>query len=132
MSAAQVGAIVAQIAGTGSQALRVYTSRPTNPAYPYVVVYADGGLKWSDREADERVRHTQTWQTTVVGITEDQCRAAADRTHERLENQYLTLDGWTTSKVELEAPEQIRVDESLPDRVVHYIADRWSAVFDPA
>ena len=70
MSAAHVAAIVARIAGTGPQALAVYDSRlPASPTYPYVIVYADGGVKSSDREADERIQHLQGFQTTTVGAS---------------------------------------------------------------
>ena len=131
MSAAHVAAIVARIAGSGAQALAVYDSRPTSAAYPYVIVYADGGIKSSDREADERIRHALGWQTTVVGGSVTQCRAALDRVHSRLENWTPTLTGWTFSKVEHDDSQPVRPDESLPDRVVFYATDQWSTVADP-
>ena len=133
MSAAHVAAVVARIAGTGSQALAVYDSRlPTSPTYPYVIVYADGGTKSSDREADERIQHAQGWQTTTVGVSAAQCRAALDRVHARLENWTPAVSGWTASKVEHESSQPIRPDESLPDRTVFYATDQWSTVADPA
>lgn len=132
MSAAHVAAVVARIAGSGAQALAVYDSRPTNPTYPYVVVYADGGVKSSDREVDERISHAQGWQTTVVGISAAQCRAALDRVHARLENHRPVVTGWTCSKVEHETSQPVRPDESLPDRVVFFATDQWSFVADPA
>jgi hypothetical protein len=132
VSAAHVAAVVARIAGSGAQALNVYDSKPTSPAYPYVVVYADGGIKSSDREADERVTHTQGWQTTTVGTSVAQCRAALDRVHARLENWTPAVTGWTCSKVEHDSTQPIRPDESLPDRVVYYATDQWSTVADPA
>lgn len=132
MSAAHVAAIIARIAGTGPTALAVYDSRPSSSTYPYVVVYADGGVKSSDREADERVTHTQGWQTTVVAGSAAQCRAALDRVHARLENWTPTVTGWTCSKVEHEDSQPLKPDESLPDRVVFYATDQWSIVADPA
>lgn len=132
MSAPIVAAIIARIAGTGSTALAVHDSRPTSPTYPYVIVYADGGVKSSDREADERIRHTQGWQTTTVGVSAAQCRAALDRLNARLENWVPVVTGWTCSKVEHEAPQPVRPDESLPDRTVFYATDQWSTVADPA
>lgn len=131
MSAAHVEAILARGRGTGPTALAGYDSRPTAPTYPYFIVYADGGVKSSDREADERIRHTQGWQTTVVGQSAAQCRAALDRLHARYENWTPTLTGWTFSKVEHEDSQPIRPDESLPDRVVFYATDQWSTVADP-
>ena len=132
MSSDHVAAIVARIAGSGAQALAVYDSRPTSPTYPYVIVYADGGVKSSDREADERVTHAQGWQTTTVGVSAAQCRAALDRVHARLENWTPAVSGWTASKVEHESPQPIRPDESLPDRVVFYATDQWSFTDGPA
>jgi hypothetical protein len=132
VSAAVVAAIVARIAGTGSQALAVYDAKPTSPTYPYVVVYADGGVKSSDREADERISHAQGWQTTTVGVSAAQCRAALDRVNARLENWRPTVTGYTCSKVEHESAQALRPDESLPDRVVFYATDQWSTVADPA
>lgn len=131
MSAAHVAAVVARIAGTGPTALRVYDSKPSSPAYPYVVVYADGGTKSSDREADERITHTQGWQTTVIGESVEQCRAALDRTHDRLENWRPTVTGWTCSKVEHPTTQVIADDQSLPDRVLYYATDQWSYVASP-
>lgn len=131
MSAAHVAAVIARIAGSGAQALRVYDSSPTDAAPPYVVVYADGGVKSSDREADERVTHAQGWQTTVVGSSAAQCRAALDRVNARLENWRPVVTGWTCSKVEHDGTQPIRPDESLPDRVVFYATDQWSTVADP-
>lgn len=131
MSAAHVSPFIAMIAGSGAQALAVYDSKPTNPTYPYVIVYADGGVKSSDREADERVTHTQSAQTTVVGSSAAQCRAALDRVHARLENKRPTVAGYTCSKVEHPTSQPIQPDESLPDRVVFYATDQWSFVADP-
>lgn len=132
MSAAHVSPFVAMIAGSGAQALTTYDSRPSSSTYPYVIVYADGGVKSSDREADERVTHTQSAQTTVVGASAAQCRAALDRVMARLENKRPTVTGYTCSKVEHESSQPIQADESLPDRVVFYATDQWSFVADPA
>lgn len=132
MSAAHVSAVVARIAGSGATALNVHDSRPSSPTYPYVVVYAGAGLGSSDREADERIRRTVEWQTTVVGVSASQCRAALDRAASRLENWTPVVSGWTGSKVEHETSQPIRPDESLPDRTVYYATDQWSSVFDPA
>ena len=134
MSSDHVAAIVARIAGTGAQALNVYDSRPTSPTYPYVIVYAGAGVSSSDREADERIRRTVEWQTTVVGVSAAQCRAALDRVHARLENWTPVVAGWTASKVQQDEGDAraIKPDDSLPDRTVFYATDDWSSVFDPA
>ena len=132
MSAAHVTAVMARIAGTGATTLNVHDSRPASPSYPYVVVHAGAGVSSSDREADERIRRTVEWQTTVVGTSAAQCRAALDRAASRLENWAPVVSGWTCSKVEHETSQPIRPDESLPDRVVFYATDQWSTVADPA
>ena len=131
MSAVHVAAVVARIAGSGAQALAVYDSRPSDPTYPYVIVYADGGVKSSDREADERITHRQGFQTTVVGRSAAQCRAALDRATGRLENWRPTVTGWTCNKVDHSDSQPIQADESLPDRTLFYATDQWSFVADP-
>jgi hypothetical protein len=132
VSAAHVAAIVARLQGDASAPLNVYDSRPSSPSYPYVVVYAGAGVSSSDREADERIRHEIEWQTTVVGSTAAQCRAALDRAASRLDNWTPTVAGWTCSKVVHESSQPMKPDESLPDRVVFYATDQWSTVADPA
>ena len=131
MSAAEVAAIKARIAGSGVTTLAVYESVPANPTYPYVALYAGAGISTSDREADERIRREVAWQTTTVGVSPEQCRAALDRVNARLENWRPDVAGRTCSKVEHEDSQPMRPDASLPDRVVFYGTDRWSTVSDP-
>ena len=132
MSAPDIAFILDRLRGSGPTALNVHDSKPASPVYPYVIVYADGGVKSSDREADERITHAQGWQTTTVGVSAAQCRAALNRVNDRLENWTPTAAGWSFSKVEHEGAQPIRPDESLPDRVVYYATDQWSTVADPA
>ena len=131
-SADHVAAVIARIAGTGPTALRVYDATPTSATAPYVVVYFDGGIASGDREADERISKTYTWQTTVVGQSAAQCRAALDRVTDRLENWIPTVTGRTCTKVEHEMSRRIVPDDELPDRVLYYAVDEWSTVSDPA
>jgi len=131
VSASQVAAIVARLASGPGGTLRAYDATPANPTYPYVVVYADGGVKSSDREADIRTSKTLTWQTTVVGASATQCRAALDRVTAALEDYRLTVTGYTASKVDHDSSQPVRPDESLPDRTVFIATDQWSSVFDP-
>jgi hypothetical protein len=127
-----LAAVIARLQGDTSAPLNVYDSRPSSPTYPYVVVYAGAGIRSSDREADERIRHEQPWQTTTVGVSASQCRAALARVADRLENWTPAPSGWTCSKVEHTDSQPITPDESLPDRVVFYAIDQWSTVADPA
>jgi hypothetical protein len=131
VSAEHVAAVISRLSAQNLKG-GAHDSTPAAPTYPYVVVYADGGVKSSDREADERIQHTQGWQTTVVGISAAQCRAALDRVTGSLENWRPEVTGWTCSKVEHPTTQPIRPDESLPDRVVFYATDQWSFVADPA
>lgn len=132
MSADHIAAVVARIQGDAGAPLNVYDSRPADPTYPYVVVYAGAGVASSDRECDERVRRTINFQTTTVGRTATQARAALDRAAARLEDWRPTVTGWTCSKVEHDGSQPIQPDDSLPDRVVFYATDQWSFVADPA
>lgn len=131
-SKAHLDAVVTRVKGSGSTALRVYDTVPNSPAYPYVVVYFDGGVADSDREADERIQQTFTWQTTTVGESAAQCRAALDRVNERLENWWPVVAERTCTKVDHEVSRRMTADDELPDRVLFYAVDEWSTVSDPA
>ena len=112
--------------------LTAYDSRPTTSTYPYVVLYADGGVLASDREADERVSRTLTFQTTTVGGSAAQCRAALDRLMGQLENwRPSPAGGRTFSKVDHTGSQPVKVDEELADRVLFYATDQWRLVSDP-
>ncbi len=128
MSAATVAAIVDRIKAQG---LRCTTERPSSTAYPYVVVYADSAPRSSDREADVRVTRTLGWQTTVVGESAEQCRAALDRVTDALGDWRPSLPGRVFHKVEHLSSQPVRRDEDLPDRTVFIATDQWRVVSDP-
>ena len=128
MSAATVAAIVDRIAAQG---LRCHEADPSSPTYPYVVVYADGGVRSSDREADVRVTQDLGWQTTVVGESAEQCRAALDRVTAALEDWRPSVPGRVFHKVEHESSQPVRADEDLPDRSLFIATDQWRVVSDP-
>ena len=112
--------------------LTAYDGRPTTSTYPYVVLYADGGVLASDREADERVSRTLTFQTTTVGGSAAQCRAALDRLMGQLENwRPSPAGGRTFSKVDHTGSQPVKVDDELADRVLFYATDQWRLVSDP-
>lgn len=131
-SEAEVAAVIARLKGDASAPLNVHDSRPASPIYPYVIVYADGGVSSSDREADVRVSRAVTWQTTTVGTSAAQCRSALARVTDRLEDWRPTVAGRMCSKVDHETAQPVRPDDELPDRVVYYATDQWSFVSDPA
>lgn len=113
--------------------LNAHDAQPDEPTYPYVVIYADGGIRTSDREADERVTRSLGWQTTVVGTSAAQCRAALDRLNDQLENwRPAPANGRTFSKVDHTGSQPVRKDDELPDRVLFYATDQWRLVSDPA
>jgi hypothetical protein len=128
VSAATVAAIVDRIKSTG---LRCHDAAPTSPTYPYVVVYADGGIRSSDREADVRVQVDLNWQTTVVGESPAQCRAALDRVVGALSDWRPAVTGRAFHKVEHLSSQPVRVDEDLPDRSLFIATDQWRVVSDP-
>jgi hypothetical protein len=128
-SADEVAMVKARIA---AGPLSAHDSQPTAPSYPYVVVYADGGIRTSDREADVRVQRNLTWQTTTVGTSAAQVRAALDRLNDQLEDWRPTpANGRTFSKVEHTGSQPVRPDAELADRVVYYATDQWRMVSDP-
>lgn len=128
MSASTVAAIVARIKSTG---LRCYDAEPSSPTYPYVVVYAGSGPRSSDREADVRVQVTLDWQTTVVGETAGQCRAALDRVVDALTDWRPMVPGRSFTKVEHIDDQRVRRDDDLPDRSLCIATDQWRVVSDP-
>lgn len=129
MSADHVAVILARIA---AGPLTAYDAQPTSAATPYVVVYADAAPRTSDREADRRVQRDLGWQTTVVGQSAAQCRAALDRLTTQLEDWTPTLAGRVFSKVEHTGSQPVRKDDELPDRVLFIATDQWRVVSDPA
>jgi hypothetical protein len=129
VSADEVAMIKARVA---AGPLNAHDSQPTAPTYPYVVLYADGGIRTSDREADVRVQRNLTWQTTVVGTSAAQCRAALDRLNDQLEDWRPTpVNGRVFSKVEHTGSQPVRKDDDLPDRVLFIATDQWRMVSDP-
>lgn len=128
MSAATVAVVVTRIKSTG---LRCYDAEPSSFTYPYVVVYADAGPRSSDREADVRVQEDLGWQTTVVGESPAQCRAALDRVVDALTDWRPTLPGRAFHKVEHLSSQPVRTDDDLPDRSLYIATNQWRAVSDP-
>lgn len=128
MSASTVAVVVARIKSTG---LRCFDAAPPSAAYPYVVVYADSAPRSSDREADVRVQADLGWQTTVVGESSDQCRAALDRVVDALTDWRPTLTGRVFHKVEHLSSQPVRADDDLPDRSLFIATDQWRVVSDP-
>lgn len=128
MSASTVAVIVSRIKSTG---LRCHDAAPAAATYPYVVVYADAAPRSSDREADVRVQADLGWQTTVVGETSGQCRAALDRVVDALTDWRPTLPGRVFHKVEHLSSQPVRADDDLPDRSLFIATDQWRVVSDP-
>lgn len=128
-AADEVGVVKARLE---SAVLTVYDTAPTATTYPYVVLYGDGGVRSSDRESDVRVQRSLTLQTTTVGKSVAQCRAALVRVNDSLEDWTPALAGRVFAKVEHTGSQPIKADESLPDRVLFYATDQWRVVSDPA
>lgn len=122
-----------RIAGSNPTPLTVFDANPTSPVTPYVVLYADSGIRSSDREADQRVTRTLTWQTTVVGKSPTECRNALERLTDRLEDWTpAPAGGRSFSKVEHTGSQPVKPNADLPDRVLFYATDQWRLVSDPA
>lgn len=129
---AELEAVLTRLRNGPSGSLTVYDARPAASTYPYVVVYADEGVRDSDRESDVRIRRTVSWQTKVVGASAGQCRLARGRVNDALEDWIPTVDGRSCSKVEHENARITVTDDSLPDRIVFTGDDEWSVVSIPA
>ena len=129
MSASEVGAIVARLQAAP---LNAYDAQPASPSYPYVIVYADGGISSADRASDHLTRRDIGWQTTVVGVSAAQCRAALDRAVGALEGWRPVVDGRVCSRVIHEGTQPVRKDDEFPDRVLFIATDQWRVVSEPA
>ncbi len=129
MSSAEVAAIIARIGGEGVAA---WDAQPDTPTYPYCVVYADSGVSDTDREGARDVRLWLDWQTTVVGESARQCRAAADRVRGALENWAPVVASRHCSTVEHRGSQPVVRDDDMPDRVLFFAVDQWSTVSEPA
>lgn len=129
---AELDAILARLSSGPSGPLNVYDSRPTTPAYPYVIVFADEGIRDSDREFDARVRRTVSFETLTIGQSAAQCRAARARVNDALEDWIPTVAGRSCSKVEHPNSRPTITDDTLPDRTVFSGVDEWSVVSNPA
>lgn len=131
MSAALVTAVRSRIAAAP---LTVHDSLPTGSSvtYPYVVAYFDAAPRQSDRVADKRVQRLLSWNTVVVGLTGEQCRAALDRLTTALEDWRPTIPGYASGKVEHPGSQPTRRDTDLPDRVLYIATDQWRLLSDPS
>lgn len=119
------------IARLEAQGLRVYDADPTSPQYPYVVVWASLPRRSSNRAADVRVQETLWWQTTTVGLTAEQCRAAGMRVIDALSDWTPEVEGRVSHKVEHLDSQPVATDKSLPDRVLLYATDQWRVRSSP-
>lgn len=133
MSAAVVAAVVARIkAGATGQGVTAYDAQPANPSYPYCIVYADAGVGSADRECDSITSREVGWQTTVVGVSAAQVRAATDRVVAALEGWRPAVTGRSCSLVMHDGSQPVRADETLADRSLFIATDQWRVASSPA
>ena len=132
MSAAEVAAVVTRLKGGAESPLNAYDAQPASPTYPYVIVYADGGVAYADRATDSLRSRTITFQTTVVGQSAGQCRAALDRAVAALEGWRPVVSGRACSRMRHEGSQPVRKDDEFPDRVLFIATDQWQFVSEPA
>lgn len=123
-----VDAVFDRLRSTG---LRVHDGHPTSPRYPYVVVFFDSAPRSSNRAADVRVQATRSWQTTTVGESAAQCRAAAERVVDVLTDWAPDVPGRVHHKVDHLSSQTVGRDDELLDRAVFYGTDQWSVVSSP-
>lgn len=128
MSAAELAAVESRIQAVP---LRVWDTTGAEPAYPYVVVYGDAGIRSSDRESEQRTVRSIGWQTTVVAANRNQCRLTVSALAEALEDWTPTVPGRHLSKVDHEGSQPVRPDRELPDRVLYIATDQWRVVSEP-
>lgn len=126
MTASTLAAVLARIeSGTDGLGVRAHDAEPDVPTYPYAVVHMDGGVGVSERESGDLSMRDIGWQTTVVGVTAAQCRAALDRVT-------AALEGWRVDPADLSCPpvqhpssQPVRLDTEVPDRSLFIATDQW-------
>ena len=132
MSASEVDAVVTRLKGSPSAPLNAYDAQPASPTYPYVIVYADAGVAYADRDTDTLGPRTITFQTTTVGQSAGQCRAALDRAVGALEGWTPVVSGRSCSRMEHPGSQPVRKDDEFPDRVLFIATDQWQFVSEPS
>ena len=126
MSALTVAAVLARIAGGGpSTGVRAHDGDPDVPTYPYCVVYADASVGVVERESDSLSVRVLSWQTTVVGVSAAQCRAAVDRVVAALEGWRPSSSEPSCGRVQHASSQPVRPDETVSDRTLFIATDQW-------
>lgn len=129
MIRAYVAAILAAL--RADPLLEVYDSAvPPNPDLPYVVFWAAADRRSSDRATRVQWNADLFWQTTCVGGSPEQARAAQERVHDRLLDLRLQVAGRTTAPVQHLASPVMTRDDSLPTPLFVGV-DQWGALSVP-
>lgn len=121
-----LAAILARIeSGRDGLGVRAHDATPSSPVYPYVVVYMDAGVRRADRESADLSLRDFGWQTTVVGVSAGQCRAAVDRVTAALEGWRMDPGDPSCPRVQHPTSQPVRPDETVPDRSLFIATDQW-------
>jgi hypothetical protein len=110
----------------------VYDAKvPDNATYPYVVVYADGGLASVNNLAAASSWRDWRFQTTSVGTTPDQARLIAEKAQAALLDATPTVTGRSCGRIQHDVSRDIQRDDDVVPPVL-YAVDRWRFSSVPA
>lgn len=105
----------------------------TSTAYPYTVVHIGGPWVTSQSQADDRTQDAYYFQTTVVGVSQEQCDALLERVLAAFRRWRPVMADRVTWKVDkLGDGQPSRRDDDLPDRVLWIATDQWRFTHVPA
>lgn len=131
MIAAHVEAFAGLIDAVANVTVYADTPVPNTPTYPYVAVYGNQGVPEEATFDSQSTTVPFTFQTTVVGKTQAQARALADRVQGALIDVRPTVAGRSCGLITKQASQPIRLDTSVTPPV--FIAvDVWAFASVPA
>ena len=104
---------------------------PNDPAYPYVVLYADQGAAFANAYTEVSTFRTFRVQTTTVAANQPQARALAERVESALLDVRPTVTGRKCAPIRTETAQPVRRADDV-DPVVFYAVDIWALSSVPA
>lgn len=101
-------------------------------AYPHCIPYGDSDPAQFGRLGGGESERTTWLQTTVVGVSEEQCRALLARVLAALEGWHPTIPERRSYRVAHESSQPVRPNPDLPDKTLWIATDQWVITTVPA
>lgn len=106
-------------------------SAPNNAAPPYVILHADQGHGRVTSYAADTDHLTFTFQTTSVGVTDEQAKWAADKARGAVEDVRPTVSGWSCRRIRQVDTQPVDRDDKI-DPPLFYAVDVWQYIATPS